>query len=124
MAGLVWTACRSRAITPLAGLTRPHRLRLRPRLPCFRRIGFLHEGTYRLRIASEKQLQSQHRVQEDQVKLSLFDKRFLVYLALRQILNKLSDLGKTLDAAQLLRDTNQAQFLFKPDIEEFLAGGV
>ena len=81
---------------------------------------FYTAETYRLRIAAEKQLDSQHRVQEDQVKLSLFDKRFFVYVSLRQFLNRLSELGTTLDAAQLLQDTNQAEFLFKPEIEEFL----
>lgn len=49
------------------------------------------------------------------VELGLFDKRFRVYFALRQFLNTLSQ-----PATQLLLDTNQAQFLFKPDIEEFL----
>ena len=40
--------------------------------------------TQRLRIAAERQLESQHQVQVDQVKLSLFDKRFLVYLTLQR----------------------------------------
>jgi hypothetical protein len=69
--------------------------------------------TYRLRIATEK-------VQEDQVKLNLFDKRFLVYVSLHRFLNSLYELGKTHQATKLLQDTNQAKFLFKPDIEEFL----
>ena len=42
--------------------------------------------TRSLRIAANKQLQLQRRVQEDQVRLSLFDKRFVVYLVLRRFL--------------------------------------
>lgn len=76
--------------------------------------------TQRLRIATEEQLRAQCRFQEDNVKLGLFDKAFQVYVALRQFLNSLSELGKTLDATQVLRDTNQAQFLFKPDVEQFV----
>jgi hypothetical protein len=50
---------------------------------------------------------------------SLCDGKWLAFLYTS---SRLSELGKTLDAAQLLRDTNQAEFLFKPDIEAFLLG--
>jgi len=66
-------------------------------------------------------------LQRQQLRHNLFPKQFDVYLSLRRFLNRLPDLGKTLDAAQLLQDTNQAEFLFKrgflfrkPDIAEFL----
>jgi hypothetical protein len=62
----------------------------------------------------------QVRLQRQQLRHDLYGKRFDVYLSLRQFLNTLSELGKTVDATKLLRDTNQAEFLFKPDIEEFL----
>jgi hypothetical protein len=62
----------------------------------------------------------QARLQRQQLRQNLFAKRFGVYLALRQFLNTLSELGKTLDAACLLQNTKQAEFLFEPEIEEFL----
>ena len=62
----------------------------------------------------------QAHLQRQQLRQNLFDKRFGVYLALSQFLNTLSELGKSLDAAQLLQSTNQAEFLFNPEVEEFL----
>jgi hypothetical protein len=59
-------------------------------------------------------------LQRQQLRQNLFAKRFGVYLALRHFLNTSTELGKTIDAAGLLQDTNQAEFLFDPEIGEFL----
>jgi len=59
-------------------------------------------------------------LQRQQLRHNLYAKRLDVYLSLRRFLNNLPELGKTRYAIELPQDTNQAQFLFKPEIEEFL----
>ena len=64
----------------------------------------------------------QSKLQSRQLKQAMFEKRFTVYLAVRRFLGEIT---KTLqvelaDASTLMRETNQAEFLFKPEIPAFI----
>ena len=64
----------------------------------------------------------QGHLQKQQLKQNLYQKRLDVYLSLRKFLsdiavNDSTDLGKSF---QLLRDTKEAEFLFRPEISTFV----
>jgi hypothetical protein len=65
----------------------------------------------------------QARLQERQLKLDMFEKRFAIYLTVRKFLGEIT---KTLRVDDLqvcftfLRETNQAEFLFSESIKDFI----
>jgi hypothetical protein len=64
----------------------------------------------------------QHKTNDLRLKHELFELRFQVYEAFRSFLGGIMHEGKTSHAACLtmLRETNQAEFLFGPDVPKYL----
>jgi len=81
--------------------------------------------TSRLRKATENQLHLQQQVQEDQVKLSLFDKRFLIYSGVDEfVMSILRNNGVNMmsdDYRRFADRVGQAEWLFRADVNNYLA---
>jgi hypothetical protein len=64
----------------------------------------------------------QYRLQEYRVRLDLYDRRIVIYEAIMQFLSGVSQKGTASneELISLLRDTRQAKFLFKGEIERHI----
>ena len=64
----------------------------------------------------------QHKTNALRLKHELFERRFQVYEAFRRFLGGIMAEGKTsnMECLTMLRETNQAEFLFRPDIPQYL----